>query len=47
VSALFIENLAIETKLGEKLVDSLSFELVPGGRVGILGESGSGKSLTS
>lgn len=47
MSALFIENLAIETKLGEKLVDSLSFELVPGGRVGILGESGSGKSLTS
>lgn len=32
---------------GRRLVDSLSFSLEPGARLGLIGESGSGKSLTA
>jgi peptide/nickel transport system ATP-binding protein len=47
MSSLQVENLTIETKSGIHLVDSLSFNLSTGSRLSLLGESGSGKSLTS
>jgi len=47
MSQLLVQNLTIDT-LGERnLVNSISFELSKGDRLGLLGESGSGKSLTA
>ncbi len=43
---LQIKNLFISTKKGKKLVDNVSFDLKKGSTVGIVGASGSGKSLT-
>ncbi|CDZ53196.1 ABC transporter ATP-binding protein [Neorhizobium galegae] len=50
VPLLKVDNLAVE--FGPKanpirVVDGVSFEILPGGAVGIVGESGSGKSITS
>jgi peptide/nickel transport system ATP-binding protein len=47
MSGLRVENLTIKTETPSLLVDSLNFELPAGSRLGLLGESGSGKSLTS
>jgi peptide/nickel transport system ATP-binding protein len=47
VNILDIRDLAIRTADGRTLVDGLSLSLVPGERLGLIGESGSGKSLTS
>lgn len=43
---LAIDNLAIRAR-GEPLVSELSFCVAPGERLGLIGESGSGKSLTA
>lgn len=45
-SLLQVENLAIETA-GRVLVSGVSFSVAQGERVGLIGESGSGKSLTA
>lgn len=51
---LQVKNLSLTTPrsantaaCGRRLVDSQSFSLEPGGRLGLIGESGSGKSLTA
>ena len=46
---LEVKNLSVEAKskkLSVKLVDNISFSLKEGECLGILGESGSGKSMT-
>ncbi|MCM2389490.1 ATP-binding cassette domain-containing protein [Streptomyces albipurpureus] len=47
MSILDIRDLVIRTADGRTLVDHLSLSLAPGERLGLIGESGSGKSLTS
>ena len=49
MNLLDMENLCIQAPGGAQslLVDDLSFTLAPGERLGIIGESGSGKSLTA
>ncbi|MFE5853407.1 ATP-binding cassette domain-containing protein [Streptomyces sp. NPDC056500] len=47
MSLLDIRDLVIRTADGRTLVDHLSLRLAPGERLGLIGESGSGKSLTS
>lgn len=44
---LQVRDLCIRSKTGERLVDSLSFSVAPGECLGIAGESGSGKTLTT
>jgi peptide/nickel transport system ATP-binding protein len=44
---LAVEDLTITTRRGRTLVDGVSFELTRGSRTGLIGESGSGKSLTA
>ncbi|MEW1549055.1 ABC transporter ATP-binding protein [Streptomyces tsukubensis] len=44
---LAVRELTVRTRTGQALVDGLSFGLRPGERLGLIGESGSGKSLTS
>lgn len=46
MSLLKVENLTI-AKAAQPLVSGLSFSLGPGARLGLIGESGSGKSLTA
>ncbi|MFZ4894908.1 ABC transporter ATP-binding protein [Plantibacter sp. Mn2098] len=43
---LVVEHLSIELG-GRRVVDDVSFTLSPGDRLGLIGESGSGKSLTA
>ncbi|AVO38267.1 ATP-binding cassette domain-containing protein [Pukyongiella litopenaei] len=43
---LTVDHLSI-THRGETLVDDVSFAIPPGGRMGLIGESGSGKSLSA
>lgn len=44
--SLHVENLTVD--IGERrVIDGISFEVPDGARVGIIGESGSGKSLTA
>ncbi|MEU5398272.1 ABC transporter ATP-binding protein [Streptomyces sp. NPDC005963] len=47
MSILDIRDLTIRTADGRTLVDRLSLSIEPGQRLGLIGESGSGKSLTS
>ncbi|MDF1487381.1 ABC transporter ATP-binding protein [Tessaracoccus caeni] len=45
---LEVDDLTIEVRgTGKRLVDGISFQLARGERLGIIGESGSGKSVTS
>ena len=46
MSLLAIDNLSV-TALGRALVSDLSLRIEPGERLGLIGESGSGKSLTA
>jgi len=46
-SGLHVNGLTIRGPQGQLLVDGLSFALSPGERMGLIGESGSGKSLTA
>ena len=47
MSLIHVENLTITTASGRDLVRGVSFDLAPGEKLGIIGESGSGKTLTS
>jgi peptide/nickel transport system ATP-binding protein len=47
MSLLEVAGLTVTTRDGRTLVDDLSFRVSPGGRLGLIGESGSGKSLTA
>nr|WP_236838889.1 ABC transporter ATP-binding protein [Caldalkalibacillus salinus] len=42
-----IQDVHISTRTGETLVNRLNFEVAPGEVLGLIGESGSGKSLTA
>ncbi|NUU05998.1 ABC transporter ATP-binding protein [Leifsonia sp. C5G2] len=44
---LEVEGLSVATRDGSTLVRDVSFSLAPGERLSLIGESGSGKSLTS
>ncbi|KIC58296.1 ATP-binding cassette domain-containing protein [Microbacterium hominis] len=44
--SLLVRNLSIEID-GRRVVDDISFDVPDGARVGLIGESGSGKSLTA
>ncbi len=44
---LAVEHLTISTPAGRTLVNDVSFTVQPGEHLGIIGESGSGKSLTA
>lgn len=44
--SLSVQNLVIEID-GRRVVDGISFEVPDGARLGLIGESGSGKSLTA
>lgn len=46
-AVLAVEHLTVRTDDGRTLVDDVSFEAAPGARLALIGESGSGKSLTS
>lgn len=45
--SLGVENLTVRTTSGRALLDGVTWEVPTGGRLGIIGESGSGKSLTA
>jgi peptide/nickel transport system ATP-binding protein len=47
MSLLSVTALTVRTAAGRALVDDLSFDLAAGQRLGLIGESGSGKSVTS
>ena len=47
MNILEIANLDIYSSEGKSLVSDLSFSIAPGARLGLIGESGSGKSLTA
>ena len=47
MSLIHVENLTITTASGRDLVRGVSFDLASGEKLGIIGESGSGKTLTS
>lgn len=44
---LEVKNLTIQTRAGQTLVDSIRFSVEDGECLGLIGESGSGKSMTS
>ncbi|GAA1529929.1 peptide/nickel transport system ATP-binding protein [Microbacterium ginsengiterrae] len=44
--SLVVKDLVVEID-GRRVVDGISFEVPDGGRLGLIGESGSGKSLTA
>jgi peptide/nickel transport system ATP-binding protein len=46
-AGLVVAGLTVAGAAGTTLVDGVSFALEPGGRLGLIGESGSGKSLTA
>nr|WP_296068004.1 ABC transporter ATP-binding protein [uncultured Actinoplanes sp.] len=47
MSLLTVDGLTIRDRGGRRLVDDVSFAVAPGDRTGLIGESGSGKSLTA
>jgi len=47
MTALEVRDLTVRTSGGRTLLDAVSWEVPFGGRLGIIGESGSGKSLTA
>ncbi|GIF69136.1 hypothetical protein Ais01nite_71710 [Asanoa ishikariensis] len=47
MSLLTVSDLTVSTADGRTLVDGLSFSIAKGHRLGLIGESGSGKSLTA
>jgi peptide/nickel transport system ATP-binding protein len=47
MSLLTVDSLTVRDRTGTTLVEDVSFTVSPGDRVGLIGESGSGKSLTS
>jgi peptide/nickel transport system ATP-binding protein len=47
MTLLSVTNLFVRTSTGRALVHDLSFDLAAGARLGLIGESGSGKSVTS
>ena len=47
VSAISLRNLTVATPQGQFLLNKLNFDLAKGERVGLIGASGSGKSLTA
>ncbi|MFJ6573840.1 ATP-binding cassette domain-containing protein [Streptomyces sp. NPDC091292] len=47
MTLLDVRDLTIRTGEGHTLVDALSLTVAPGERLGLIGESGSGKSLTT
>lgn len=47
VAALSVKNLTVSLQRASPLIDAVSFDLAPGERVGLVGESGCGKSLTA
>ncbi|MFF2846405.1 ATP-binding cassette domain-containing protein [Streptomyces sp. NPDC058001] len=47
MTLLDVRDLTIRTGEGHALVDALSLTVAPGERLGLIGESGSGKSLTT
>lgn len=47
VSAIATRDLTVTAPHGQRLLNKLSFDLAKGERVGLIGESGSGKSLTA
>jgi len=44
---LDVANLSVQTGDGSKVVSDVSFSIQPGERLGLIGESGSGKSMTA
>ena len=44
--SLIVKDLTIDIE-GRRVVDGISFEVADGARLGIIGESGSGKSVTA
>lgn len=47
MTLLTVNSLDVRTTAGRELVTDLSFDLAAGARLGLIGESGSGKSVTS
>ncbi|MCU1524550.1 MAG: Oligopeptide transport ATP-binding protein OppD, partial [Microbacteriaceae bacterium] len=47
MSGLIVDGLSVTTSSGRVLVKNLDFSVAPGERLGLIGESGSGKSLTA
>ncbi|MDX1448141.1 MAG: ATP-binding cassette domain-containing protein, partial [Acidimicrobiia bacterium] len=47
MTLLAVERLSIATRSGRPLVSDVSFSIDRGGRTGLIGESGSGKTLTA
>jgi peptide/nickel transport system ATP-binding protein len=47
MTLLAVESLSVSTRSGRRLVSDVAFSLDRGGRTGLIGESGSGKTLTA
>ena len=47
MTLLEVEDLTVTTRSGTRVVDAVTFSIDRGGRTGLIGESGSGKTLTA